>query len=278
MGKRNRPKNKKTRACISKIAFIAPKIPTFLELQSSKETFLEELKKVYTKSLTDFREICQIRIDGHTCVKIQLLSKVLQNSSHHEYFIHDPSNEFFHIFYVQVNQFLNALILTIREVHQNFSSLLKLTLCDAYRVLESTCRAVSQIAANLYKETGVDCEAISFALYKEKLINDNVLGKYSENIEEKTDFFSDLDKSTNGSSDTNNTKPVVSKRSKKRKKKEKGEPVPSLLDKEIEDFALKLAQVQSTLTKLKPNFSEDFIASLKKKLRDRVIQSPSRYI
>ena len=215
MGKKNRVKCRKTsKIIISRISYVA----NHYELQKSKEIFFEQLKSVYSKNLKQFQELNQTRIDSNAMTNLRCSPSLKNYLTGHESYIRDPSNEYFHIFYIQVNRFLNSLVLTLRETYNNHPTLLKLSLTDAYNILGVVCKDVNNIAANLRNGVDMNCEAISLVLFREKMIKDNILKKYiseyTENYEEETNYSCDLNKSLNNELIDDNNKKKKKKKSK----------------------------------------------------------------
>ena len=89
-------------------------------LHTSKDPLWMSFGKYTKKRLADFREISQIRIEGHACAQVRFRTNSSNYSTHITAYSQDPSNERFHIFYAQVNRFLNSMILLMRELHKNF--------------------------------------------------------------------------------------------------------------------------------------------------------------
>ena len=249
-------------------------MPNYAVLHTSKEAFVEALRTVYSKRLAGFREISQVRIEGHACAQVRFRANPNNYSIHNIPISQDPSNEYFHIFYAQVNRFLNSMIILLREVHNNFPSLFKLTLIDANQSLETACKDLKKITDGLCNGTGMNCEAISFAMYKEKMINDNILNKYmSEYTDGSRDSMEDFgelqDSPTRRENEPNESKANQQAKTKKKKKKEVSIGGAEL-DKEIEEFTLKLELESTVKDKIRPNFTEDWISDLRKKLKDRI--------
>jgi hypothetical protein len=279
MGKKNRIKNKQKKVYLSKITVVAkisspgvpspPKnsIPSHQDLQNSKEVFVDKLKVVYSRHLKKFQEISLTRVESGSLAQIKVSNNFESSLKDSEWYIHDPSNEYFHIFYTQLNRFLNKIVTIVRDIYVNFPKVFELTIADAYKIIETLCLDINQIALNLYKHSQVSFDTISFSLFKEKLKNDAVLNKIL--LENQDDNSSvDFNKPENELDNTKD-KNLQTKNGKKKRKKEKALSE-NILDLEVQEFQSKLELESPAFEKIKPNFSEDWIAGLRKKLRERI--------
>ena len=268
MGKRNRMKNKKRKLFISNLTIIAEVIPSFLHFYTPKEHFVDRVKKIYSKHLKDFTEIIQTRIESRSCVQLKY-SKTAKPAVNQHPSIQDPANEYFHIFSLQLNRFLNSIVILIREIETKVPKLFELTIEDAYHIIESTSYDISNISNYSFNGFDINYEAISLSLFKEKLYSDTNFKKYmiklTENLSEENNHSDDLNKP-----EKNEEIMKILEKPAKPKKKRKEKPDNPELDKEIEDFKFKLDTESIPFSKIKPNFSEAWIAGLRKRLKDRV--------
>jgi hypothetical protein len=273
MGKRRRLQGKRSQPAYSKITLLAKLIPCIQEFHTSKESFVQELKDIFARHLKDFNELVETRIESRACVLVKHVLPARESSEQRGCYIHDPSNEYFHIFTIQLNKFMNSVLTTTREVLLFHPKLFSLTLSDSYRVIELLGKEVKKITACFYSSSEINFEEISLDLYREKLENDSVLsGKLRGEVETgevETDSSGSLKPGSVNGADENSGKKAV-KRSKKRKKREKMEAANDLaLDLEVEDFSNKLAMSTAPFTREKPRFSEDWINGLRKRLKER---------
>ncbi|OMJ93663.1 hypothetical protein SteCoe_3362 [Stentor coeruleus] len=272
MGKRNQARSKKQKSNIKKV------VPGIQDFLLSKENYVHELKSIFSRFLCDFNTFTETRIESQTCVPIKC------NQSHSICFekrnccVQDPCDEFSHIFRLQLKKFLNSILIIIKEVHTNHPNLFKVTISDSFEIIEKILNEVSKVNSCYNIELKNDIRNFSLELYKGMLLNDNSFSEeiksWKENIEAETSCSSDSKSSSNGDLEVNNANSSSGKKSKKKRRRERNKvdlASDVVLDLEIEEFKNKLDIQIGVFDKVKPNITEDWIAGLRKRIKERIL-------
>jgi hypothetical protein len=275
MGKRNQARYKKQKSVIKKIALVVSGIQDFLTL---KENYVQELKSIFSKFLSNFQTLTETRIESQACVQIKCIQAYSVNSEKCNFYVQDPCDEYFNIFCIQLQKFLNSVIAITREVYLNHPNLLEINIKDSFIIIESIGNEVSKISSCYTSALGLDFSKISIELYKEILISDSILRKPFETLiktlEAETSCSSDSKNSSNGDVDTNNTVFSPAKTNKKKRRRERNKTNSAndvVLDLEIDEFKNKLELLTGTCDRIKPNLTEDWVAGLRKRLKERIL-------
>ena len=269
MGKRNRVKSKKRKSHISNFAIMARLIPGPREIIESKEKIIDQLKCIYSKYLKELQNSIQLRKRG-MIPKHPKINPNLEEYNYYEYHNHDLCDEFNHIFSMQVNKFINSVLLYLREVYLAQPSIMKHCVQDSRIILEIACKEAQKLTFFLYQTNEKSYQDISRMLFQEIIMKDKLTQKYfQENaLQEKTQIVESIVRIK----DSDNSESAIVSNEKKKKKKKKKEVIDVVneLDKEIEEFKSKLEIENIPCYKHKPNLSDDWIAGLRKRLKKRL--------
>jgi hypothetical protein len=264
MGKRNRSNKSKTPA--KRIKNPLEAIPCALEIHEAKEQFMNDLKIVYSKYLSEFENLIRAKLENRTANKVKFV-EILKNSLDYQvYYKIDPSNEFTHIFYSQVNRFLNCILINIRNLDQMPQDFIISCISDAYEMLDLALKEIENVTTCLFSQCGIDCKSMSLLLFHEKLIKDRFVQQFwlEENTKNEKYCFYEVNSIVFNNFD-------VPQKKKTRKKKKKDSLVDwTLVDKEVEEFRIRLDTLVIIKEKIKPNISSVWIESLRKRLKERL--------
>lgn len=256
MGKRNRVKLNKRKGLISNFALMSRLIPGPRDIIESKERFIDQLKFLYSKYLKELQNAIQLRKRNLT-PRLLKLNANIEEFNYYEYYNHDQCDEFNHIFSIQVNRFINSVLLYLREIFLNHTSIMKFCVQDSKIILEIACKEAQKITFFLYQSSENSYQDISNILFQERIVKDKILSKF---FQENTSFEK-ADVGAKAKEELGNAK----KKKKKRKKIESVEDFQEL-DKEVEEFKCKL-EMESLTYKIKPNLSDEWISGLRKRLK-----------
>ena len=269
MGKRNRIKSKKRKSHISNFAIMARLIPGPREIIESKERFIDQLKCIYSKYLKELQNSIQLR-KRNMVPKHLKINPNLEEYNYYEYHNHDLCDEFNHIFSMQVNKFINSVLLFLRDVYLTQPSIMKHCVQDSRIILEIACKEAQKLTFFLYQTNEKSYQDISKMLFQEIIMKDKLTQKYfQENtLQENIQIVESIVRIR----ESENFDSAILPSEKKKKKKKKKEVVDDFneLDKEIEDFKSKLELENIPSYRNKPNLSDDWIAGLRKRLKKKV--------
>ncbi|OMJ75574.1 hypothetical protein SteCoe_25272 [Stentor coeruleus] len=269
MGKRNLARYKKQKSVIKKIALVVSGIQDFL---ISKENYVHELNNIFCKFLSNFQIMTEACIESKACVQIKCIETYSICNEKSNRYVQDPCNEYFHIFCNQLQKFLNSVIAIIKEVYLNHPNLLEVIIKNSFKIIESVGNEVSKISSCYATALGLNFSKISLELYNEMLLCDSTLRKpikfYSTTPE------ASCSSSSNGDLDLNNaiSSPVKKNKRKRRMVRNKTNSANDIaLDLEIEEFTNKLDHLVGAHNKIKPNLTEDWVAGIRKRLKERTL-------
>ena len=269
MGKRNRFSNSKL--LISKVSLKVQVVPSIREIYEAKEQFNKDLKLIYMRSLSEFEKRIKNKIELKTIFFSKIPEILLSSINYQNYYKIDPSHEFSHIFYAQVNSFLNSVLINLRNLDQMPENFIISCISVAYELLEIALIEVEKITTCLFSQSGIDCKSMSLLLFHEKLIKDRFIQKiWVEQKGCKDEKFSFVE--VNQALFNNSEFLALPQKKKNRKRKKKAdrlEEEEAGLDKEVEEFRVRLEIETLSTDKIKPNFSLDWIENLRKKLKNR---------
>lgn len=282
MGKRNRIKSKRAKGAISSLEIMTRLLPSSREILESKEKFVEELKLLYSKCIKDFYDAIEMR-------KKNCLHKPLKHMSslglfnYQKFEVHDISNEFNHIFSIQAHRFLTLVLNHTRDVCESYPSLIKYCIKDSYNILELASKETQKITSFFPNEPESNYQHTSHILFQEIIMKNKIIEDYCKHLSivlnihkncEKQDELSPVKHPDAQDTLLFENRILLSNKKKNKKKRRKEDLYDEIdIEKEIEDFKSKLEIENLNNFKIKPNFSQEWIANLRKRLQDRAIKS-----
>jgi hypothetical protein len=262
MGKRDRFKSKKL-LHIHKTKIMERILPAPKTLLDSKEKHLIHLKEIYNKHLKEFISLVESRKSGQPAKPFKLTLIGDRSSQTAEHY-HDPANEFLHIFDAQFNRFISQILVILHEVYESSAHHLGSCIKDSFVILQRACKDVEKVYSRpAYSENNYEVDSAQF--FQERILKDCVIARFlaeTEKAEQKTKAENEGLKEQEKSEAR-----TIKKKENRRNKKETADF--SGLDKEIEEFQSRLEQEQVSASKFRPNFSDEWIKGLRKRLKFR---------
>lgn len=270
MGKRKRLHITRSKVIVTKIAVKSIFVLDQNEITEAKERFVKDLKMIYSSYLAYFEKMIQNKLENRTGPEGKTLDILQSHVNYQAYYKVDDSHEFSHIFYAQLNRFLNAVLINLRNLEQKPQVLVISCISDAFQLLEFAKKDIEKITSCLFAESGIDCQSMLLLLFHEKLVKDKFIQRFmieDKNLSDETYDFNDLNNNIFTEPACARASPSK-KRNRKRKKKEILVISPEL-DIEVEEFRSRLEKESCSPLKIKLNFPADWIEALKKQLKNR---------
>jgi len=283
MGRKNKKRPKRSNDLKNLVSLVEYRKLCPSLIQDIKEEFTENLRKIYYYHLSNFYENFNINISlgtGYFGLSEQLPESPLKIQLLTQAYKYDLSIEFNHIFYAQVNNFVDKLVCGIRELEGKPTNEVMAAIGNAYLLSEQAALDANNVAQVIFSQnpnSELNCFSISNLLFYEKLKKEKVV-KQALNIVPKQDSFNltqtasisalvcffepDSEGSEEGSKSSNKKR-----RKRKRKKEQVQETVCPEVDQEVTEFQKRLQEVQPCQKKLKANVSREWVLRLKSELK-----------
>ncbi|CAG9328442.1 unnamed protein product [Blepharisma stoltei] len=271
------------------------------EIQQAKEEFIDELKTLYTKCYDLFKELLHRTKSGLSNKSYSFPAGILKNDTIPIILCqvqkYDPSNEIKHIFCAHLDNFIGQLI---SDIKSNSGIIMRVVL-DAYNILVYASKEAANLTRCIFGDDSKPEHTLlsmTRMLFYEKLSDDKFLSRITQrsncedSYEKEKNSFPELDLKINSNTildywekiqkesptdlksndEKNSEEPQAAqkkKKSRKRKKKSQVNETLSEVDKEIQEFELKLSTEINNEKKIKPNISQGWIENLRLQLSNR---------
>ena len=256
MGKQKMNKRKK-----KQISFIYSP----LALIESKEAFIENLIHIFSSYQRVFQNSIKARGQRKLPMPITNLHLSLKEQKC-EYFNQiDESREFHHIFYYHLHKFLSNLTSMLSEFDDLNHQLIIPCVNDAFLLLEVVQTDLEKITNFLFESTVINCKRIILIIF-----HDLIEGKFVQRINKEDNFKDEDFLGFNQEGLINDGFTVKTARKRRRNKFKKFEDLAEM-DEEIFLFQQRILNEKNQNSKQKPNVSQEWIQSLKKALKTRLI-------
>lgn len=211
----------------------------------------------------------------------------------------DSIKMIYNIFYITIHKFLTDIRQTLSAYENRSKEFLVLSLAEALNALECSAKELGKITENMpeHAEIEANCESITKSAFFEKILQhyEDILLQYltckCPIIQNMINLLKELKKAqisseqhknsfdSNSSSETSSNisyksiEEIMSyidgdgKTTQQKKPKKKSQKM-QCLDEEIENFQMLLETIKGETVKLKPNLSNDWICSLKLRLKN----------
>ena len=237
-----------------------------MALIESKEAFIENLIHIFSSYQRVFENSIKARSQSKQPIPITNLHLSLKEQKCEYFYQSDESREFHHIFYYHLHKFLSNLTSMLSELDDLNHQLIIPCVNDAFLLLEVVQTDVEKITNFLFESTGINCKKMILIIFHEHLIKDKFVQRIiqEDNLKDE-DFLGFIEDSLIHDGFT-----VKTAKKRRRNKCKKLEDLTEM-DEEVFLFEQRILNEKNQNSKQKPNVSKEWIQSLKKALKTRLI-------